>query len=148
MDAKPEEIEAIDCSEFIQYLFYKLGYQVPDGSINQYYASIPVSTLATGDLVFAERGGKVGHIGVIIRQNDEWTVIEARGGRYGVIETKLDDFLKRKSCGAIKDNMRRFDKTKIRILNYKTLLIYDKLGSIEKKIGEVIKKFDELKGLL
>ena len=39
LKAPPEHIEAFDCSELIEYLYYQIGLKIRDGSVYQYQAS-------------------------------------------------------------------------------------------------------------
>ncbi len=116
-DADPR---AFDCSELIQWLFYQVGYDVPDGSFNQFDLSACVYAQAgaaeeikdknydTGDFVFCSRGNmKVGHVGMVINVNglkakDKFVVVEARNSRIGVVKTTLKEFMGRKSFVGIR----------------------------------------------
>lgn len=101
---------AFDCSELIQWLFWQIGYDVPDGSFNQYAAAeeIADAKYATGDLVFCSRGSlRVGHVGVVLcvknkQVKNHFIVIEARNRKVGVVKTSLKEFMGRKSFVGIR----------------------------------------------
>ncbi len=114
-DADPK---AFDCSELVQWLLWQIGFDVPDGSFNQFDASaeIPDKNYDTGDLGFCRRGKlKVGHVGIVIKVNeltrsrvnglkakDEFIVVEARNKNVGVVKTTLEEFMGRKSFVGIR----------------------------------------------
>lgn len=85
-----------DCSELVRHLMY-WAYDkiVPDGSFNQYPATIPITReqLETGDVGFLKnKKGIIHHVAIAISGN---YVVEARGVKWGVIKTRIVDFSKR-----------------------------------------------------
>lgn len=117
---KPEEVKqkglAFDCSELVKYVYYQLGYKVPDGSANQYYASDIVSVVETGDLVFKQdRKNKIiTHVGMVFDEKNN-TVIEAEGWWGKVIIRDLDNF-KLSSSKNEYAGLRRFNMAYIKVL--------------------------------
>jgi hypothetical protein len=94
-----QDPKAFDCSELVQWLFYQLGYIVPDGSQAQYDCSYPVgSDIATGDLVFLRRDRKaISHVGIVVEKDiyRGWKIVEAVGGRTGKVRVSfLEDWKK------------------------------------------------------
>ncbi len=96
---------AFDCSELVQWLYWQIGYVVPDGSFNQYDAAEEIQgrNYATGDLAFCSRGSlRVGHVGVVLcvknkQGKNRFIVVEARNRKVGVVKTTLSEFMGRKS---------------------------------------------------
>lgn len=86
----------IDCSELVEYIFYQIGYKIPDGSYNQFNASGPIkeNDIQIGDLVFrrSKETKQICHSGIIIDEKSV-TILEALGGK-GVIKRSLLDFMK------------------------------------------------------
>lgn len=118
---KPEEIKkrnmAIDCSELVEYIYYQLGYKVPDGSYNQYNASAPVKdVILVGDLVFKRKvqDNTIGHVGLVINI-DPLTVLEAESFFNAVIKRPLENF-KRPTKNNVFAGVRRFLLDYIKVL--------------------------------
>ena len=117
---KPEEVKkkglAFDCSELVEYVYYQLGYKVPDGSKNQYNASNPVSIIETGDLVFKQdkNSKTITHVGMVFDEKNN-TVIEAEGWYGKVIIRLLEDFKKPSKKNEFA-GVRRFDLDFIKVL--------------------------------
>lgn len=85
VDLKDPDPKAFDCSEFIQWVFNQAGFVVPDGSQNQYAASIPVTPghEAVGDVGFFKKGDKpVHHVGLLCSHGE---VIDARGEPHNAV---------------------------------------------------------------
>ncbi|MGD8191988.1 C40 family peptidase [Brevibacillus ginsengisoli] len=79
-----------DCSGFTQYVFQKLGVDIPHSSAAQYQMGKAVerSQLLPGDLVFFKTNGhSVSHVGIYLGNN---TFIHSESG-VGVVKTKLTD---------------------------------------------------------
>ncbi|MEM1973290.1 MAG: NlpC/P60 family protein [Thermoplasmata archaeon] len=99
---KPEELKKerayFDCSELVEYIFYQIGYKIPDGSYNQYDASYPVSinTIEIGDLVFKRDidTRKICHSGIIVDEGLQPVVLEAEGWYGKVLKRSLQSFMK------------------------------------------------------
>jgi len=89
---------AFDCSELVEYFFYQIGYKIPDGSINQYWASqeIDKSDMTIGDLVFKRNKviGKIGHVGLLVCNSEVPIVCEAEGFYGKVILRGFNEFTK------------------------------------------------------
>jgi len=69
--------KAFDCSELVEWLYAQVGVVVPDGSMNQYNQSVPVTDPRLGDVGFFKKpNSPTHHVGVL--WNDKW-VLEARG---------------------------------------------------------------------
>ncbi len=114
MGIEPKDIEFIDCSEIIQYLFFKaLRIIVPDGSYNQYDASLAVDEEMgqCGDMVFKRNKftKRIGHVALYI---GDWQVIEANGFQGKVIQRGLDSF-QRESKSNEYAGMRSFIDTRV-----------------------------------
>jgi cell wall-associated NlpC family hydrolase len=95
LNSEPEDIKELDCSELVQYLFYKIGVKVPDGSYNQYDASfnIPDNKLEIGDLLFmrSKKNNLISHVGTYLGCGQ---VIEANGFYGRVLKTSIPEFSK------------------------------------------------------
>lgn len=79
-----------DCSGFTQFVFQKMGVDIPHSSAAQYQLGKPVakSQLQPGDLVFFQTNGhSVSHVGIYIGNN---TFAHSESG-IGVVKTKLSD---------------------------------------------------------
>ena len=72
--------EPSDCSGMTKYLLYQVGYEIPDGSINQFEASEPIEDkdIITGDLIFKKTfdTGIIEHVGIYIGNS---LIVEAEG---------------------------------------------------------------------
>lgn len=73
-DATPKKL---DCSELVEWAYARSGVRVPDGSENQFKASVKVACPRLGDLGFNRPAGRPAHHVVIHLGKD--TCIEARG---------------------------------------------------------------------
>lgn len=100
-----------DCSSFVQYLYRRIGIQLPRISIAQAEKGRPVrlAALLAGDLIFT-RGGMgrynkkfpkgIGHVALYA---GDGTVIHAEGIRYRkVIEEPLKEFLRKSNVTVVK----------------------------------------------
>lgn len=79
-----------DCSGFTQYVFQKLGVDIPHSSAAQYQLGKAVARnqLQPGDLVFFKTNGhSVSHVGIYIGNN---TFVHSESG-IGVVKTSLSD---------------------------------------------------------
>lgn len=79
-----------DCSGFTQYVFQKLGVDIPHSSAAQYNLgkSVAKNQLRPGDLVFFNTNGhSVSHVGIYIGNN---TFVHSESG-VGVVKTKLNE---------------------------------------------------------
>lgn len=115
--AKPEEApEFFDCSSLTQYIYKKIGVELPRSSILQATVGreifYPQENLEIGDLIFM-RGNKgyyddelfhnhppvyIGHVAVYI--GDE-KIIQANGSAGKVIEENLKEFINRPNCSVV-----------------------------------------------
>jgi cell wall-associated NlpC family hydrolase len=79
---------AFDCSELVQWAFYRLGVDIPDGSSNQYSVTRPIGQPSrVGDLFFLKySSGRVHHVGIYIGNGE---IVEARSRLWGVVKTPL-----------------------------------------------------------
>ena len=119
---------AFDCSELVEWLFRLIRWAVPDGSIYQFEASIPIKdfagTVETGDLLFTQKNGVINHVAVALDAN---TLIEASGWRGRVVKTPVTDFYRTyriPNPGEIvnhstvhPDGFRRFATEKVKAIN-------------------------------
>jgi cell wall-associated NlpC family hydrolase len=83
-----------DCSELVEWGYAQIGIKVPDGSYNQYDASIPVLSIAQfGDVSFFRKpDGTVYHVGMLF---NNLSVIEARGNPYNKVKlTSINEWIK------------------------------------------------------
>lgn len=110
-----EKNKPIDCSELVEYVFYQLGYKIPDGSYNQYDASEFVNDIQIGDLVFrrSKQTKQICHSGIIVDEKN-FSVVEALGGK-GVVERKLEDF-KKESKNSVFAGVKRLILDRIKVL--------------------------------
>lgn len=78
-----------DCSGFIQYVFAEFGYDLPRCSWQQAESGVKVefSDLQPGDLVFYQRGERIGHVALYI---GDGLVVQARGKNYNICITPYD----------------------------------------------------------
>lgn len=75
-----------DCSGFVTWCYGQLGIIVPDGSVDQFEASVHVDSPLVGDLAFFKReGGPIHHVGMFY---DDEFVAEARGEPYNRVITR------------------------------------------------------------
>ncbi len=83
---------SIDCSGLVRATFKAVGFNIPDGSCNQYDNSTPIEKedIDTMDLAFFTMNGKVNHIAIVF---DDIVLMEASGSKGGVVETLIDDFM-------------------------------------------------------
>lgn len=97
-ESDPGKIQALDCSELVEWLFAQVGVHVPDGSWNQANVCrhIPRNVTRIGDLGFKwdQETQQVHHVGVHLG-NDE--ILEAKGKSYGVVITPINLFESSKS---------------------------------------------------
>ena len=85
-----------DCSELVQWSFYRAGCKITDGAWLQYNATAAVSLadVRTGDLVFLRnnpaRSNGIGHVGIVADKTSDggWRIIEARGRAWGVTNAR------------------------------------------------------------
>jgi cell wall-associated NlpC family hydrolase len=115
--AKSEEApKFFDCSSLTQYLYKKIGVELPRSSILQAVAGkeifYPQEKLEVGDLIFfrGQRGHYndelfpnhppvyIGHVAVYI--GDE-KIIHATGSAGKVVEENLKEFIKRPNCSIV-----------------------------------------------
>ena len=79
------KLKRADCSEIVEMSYAYIGIKVPDGSNNQYNASVPLpgDNARLGDLGFFKRGDSATHhVGIIF---NDFYVFEARGKPYNRI---------------------------------------------------------------
>lgn len=79
----------VDCSGFVKYVYEHFGYNLPRCSWQQATAGKEVSLddLKPGDLVFYQRGSKIGHVAIYIGNGQ---CVHARSRSYGVCVTEMD----------------------------------------------------------
>ena len=94
LDEEPDKIIDIDCSGLVRYMYHKIGYDIVDGSGNQYEITSDVLEPEIGDLVFKkDTNGVVIHVGMIISQSPaDILTIEASGSFGRVLIRPLVDF--------------------------------------------------------
>jgi len=65
---------SFDCSGLMVYVFKRVGKNLPRTSSAQLRATqrISKSAMRPGDLVFTQRGGRIGHVGVYAGSNKFW----------------------------------------------------------------------------
>jgi cell wall-associated NlpC family hydrolase len=88
----PDKVPEIDCSELTQYVYYQAGFDLVDGSYNQFDISDTYAgELAPGDLLFKRKktDNLIGHVGLYIGQNQ---VIESNGFYECVVRTSIKGF--------------------------------------------------------
>ena len=92
-DSNVDNIKALDCSELSEYMFAQIGLRLPDGSYNQIKHTYPIEyeKLRIGDLAFKWDPDTevIHHVAVII---GDANVIEAKGKKWGVVLTSLNDY--------------------------------------------------------
>lgn len=105
----------VDCSSFTQWLYSKIGIELPRLAIQQYQfgENVPISEAVAGDLIFTAGKGKnfiddpnkrIGHVGIILETtlgNDTGKVAHAVEGR-GVIFTTLRELVNQEDFRGIK----------------------------------------------
>lgn len=122
MRKTPEQLKAenasIDCSELVEFMFYKIGYKVRDGSFNQYddSAAIDEAQVEIGDLVFKRKANNltaICHVGMVICKAPI-LICEADGYRGQVILKLFNEFKNVKLTAAQYAGLRRllYDKVK------------------------------------
>lgn len=84
-----------DCSSLMVYCYNKLGIDLPRCSVDQAEVGIPVTIdeIQEGDLVCMHTSdrngaGKTSHVGMYV---GDGKIIEARGRKWGVVITNLED---------------------------------------------------------
>ena len=98
--------DKFDCSGLRYWWSNATGNKRSDTTAAGFYDSsnpVPAGQYKVGDMAFLYSSGYVSHMSILI---DADTVIEARGRAYGVVQTKLKDFLSRpgyKSRGVRRD---------------------------------------------
>jgi len=110
---------SIDCSELVEYVYYRIGFKVPDGSYNQFDASLPVNETdgEIGDLVFKKKNNKINHSAIIVETKPVLIVMEAVGGNISkVIIRSLEKFKFRIANSNTSEyaGLRRFIKNKVK----------------------------------
>ena len=124
--AKPEEApEVFDCSSFTQYLYKKIGIELPRKAIDQAALGREIdpgpNQLQVGDLIFIRgKWGRynpdypqgIGHVAMYVGDekviNARWKSDNEGGG--SVIEEPVDDFLSRDDLTVIKRIIRGDNK--------------------------------------
>jgi cell wall-associated NlpC family hydrolase len=70
-----------DCSGLTMFVFKRLGRTLPHSSASQYNAAgvkhVTRAQLATGDLVFTIREGKIRHVGIYAGNNEMWAATQS-----------------------------------------------------------------------
>jgi cell wall-associated NlpC family hydrolase len=113
--AKPEEAPAqFDCSSLVQYLYKKMGVEIPRSSIEQAHIGRKVrfqgkeSALRVGDLLFfkgttghynPEFPGGIGHVAMYL---GEGRCVQASGSVGKVVSTSLEEVVKRGDLVVVK----------------------------------------------
>ena len=79
----------VDCSGFVQYVYKQFGYSLPRCSWQQAEIGTRVSfdDLKPGDLIFYQRGSRIGHVTMYIGDGQ---CVQARSRHYGVCITPYD----------------------------------------------------------
>jgi len=81
-----------DCSALVRWLYAQVGVKVPDGSENQFEASVPTQSPKLGDLCFlAHPGHPTHHVGIVW---DDGMVLEAHGSAVWANEPKYQVILR------------------------------------------------------
>lgn len=113
-----------DCSEMIEWLYYKIGIRVPDGSYNQFNASTDIDedTTTIGDLVFKKRDNKICHVGMIIETKPSIMILEADGYSKKIIEKPFENFKYTPNPKQAQyAGLRRFLREKVKIFSRETI---------------------------
>ena len=91
----PYDNSSHDCSSLMMYCYNKIGIELPRVSVNQAEVGleVPIDDIREGDIVCMHTSdrngvGKTSHVGLYIGNGK---LIEARGRRYGVVITNLED---------------------------------------------------------
>jgi cell wall-associated NlpC family hydrolase len=97
MNAEPEDIKAIDCSGLVKYIYGKIGVDIPDGSNNQYEASMPLAVPTIGDVAFKSQNGVIVHIAFVLGNFKDYApkslmIIEASGSLGQVVIRDISSF--------------------------------------------------------
>lgn len=90
-DPDPAHIQALDCSELVEWLYAQIGLVMPDGSYNQFKATVPVTGVPrAGDLGFkwVVETQTIHHVAVCIGD----VLVEAKGKSWGTIYTPIEAF--------------------------------------------------------
>lgn len=79
----------VDCSGFVKYVYEHFGYKLPRCSWQQATVGkeVNLDDLKSGDLIFYQRGSKIGHVAIYIGNGQ---CVHARSRSYGVCITKMD----------------------------------------------------------
>ena len=107
-----EAPKRFDCSSFVQYLYKRIGIDLPRTALDQASKGKPVEpkleNLKPGDLIFIKGGWGhydpkfpegIGHVALYIGKG---RAINVRGEAKEVIEEKATDFLERKDFRVVK----------------------------------------------
>lgn len=99
-DPDPAHINAIDCSELVEWLYAQINVSMPDGSYNQakmckrleFNAGLASDILLLGDLGFKwdPETHAIHHVGIFIGNGE---VLEAKGKKWGVVLTPFADYV-------------------------------------------------------
>ena len=91
----PYDNSSHDCSSLMMYCYSKIGIELPRVSVNQAEVGlgVPIDEIREGDIVCMHTSdrngvGKTSHVAIYI---GDGKLIEARGRRYGVVITNLED---------------------------------------------------------
>jgi len=112
----PEEIKEIDCSELTQYCYYQIGYNLVDGSYNQFNVSVDIVDIDNiakiGDLFFRRnfKTKLISHVGLCVGDDE---IIEANGFNKKVVKKNISEVLKDSTLSAFA-GIRRLLKDKIK----------------------------------
>lgn len=84
-----DPLTGADCSGFVQYVYRNFGIELPRCSWQQAEVGKEVSfeALEPGDLIFYQRGERIGHVALYI---GDGKVVHARGKEYGICITRYD----------------------------------------------------------
>ena len=91
----PYDNSSHDCSSLMMYCYKQIGIDLPRVSVDQAEVGlgVPIDEIREGDIVCMHTSdrngvGKTSHVGLYIGNGK---LIEARGRRYGVVITNLED---------------------------------------------------------
>lgn len=78
-----------DCSGFVQAVYKVFGYSLPRCSYQQACVGkkVSLSKLRPGDLIFYQRGSRIGHVTMYAGNG---MCVQARGRAYGIVITRFD----------------------------------------------------------